>query len=465
MYASGAEPFIGAFKKIHEVLTSDYRDSHGNILTKKAVDGKLRPVHIMHIANSIAEAIVVGGVRRSAMIALFSRDDEEMAKAKTSFVDFSDPKISHYWLSNNTMIVEKGYTPSREEITGWIENIKTFGEPGFLNETELLRRHPEARGMNPCAEIILRSHGLCNLVTFNMVSYVKPDRTIDYALLEKDLGALTRAAYRVTMNELELPEWDKTQKIDRLLGVSPTAWMDMLEGTDMTVEQEEELLKWLYSVVRKAADDYADLVGLEHSFNVTAVKPSGTLSLLANATSAGTHPNHSPYHYRTIRIDKANPMFKVIKKLNWRIEDDITRPNSTAVVYFPVESEAKRTKFDVSAVEQLDRYRRFQKFYTDQNTSVTVSVQNHEWESVIDWLAGNWADFTAVSFLPLTDHKYAQAPYQDIDQAEYEKAVAGLDDLSHELLTKYLELDEYYKEEAEADPSCAVGGACGTDRI
>jgi len=149
-YASGPEPFIGAFKKIYEVITGDYRDSYGNILTKKATDGKLRPVHIMHIANSIAEAIVVGGVRRSAMIALFSRDDAEMAAAKTSFSDFSDPKISHYWLSNNTMIVEAGYTPTREEIAGWMENIKTFGEPGFLNETELLRRHPEARGMNPC---------------------------------------------------------------------------------------------------------------------------------------------------------------------------------------------------------------------------------------------------------------------------------------------------------------------------
>lgn len=298
-----------------------------------------------------------------------------------------------------------------------------------------------------------------------MVSYVKPDKTLDYALLEKDLGAFTRAAYRVTMNKLELPEWDKTQKIDRLLGVSPTAWMDMLEATDMNIEQEEELLKWLYKTVRKAADDYADLVGLEHSLNVTAVKPSGTLSLLANATSAGTHLNHSPYHYRTIRIDKTNPMFKVLKQLNWRIEDDITRPNSTAVVYFPVKSEAKRTKFDVSAVEQLDRYRRFQKFYTDQNTSVTVSVQNHEWESVIDWLSLNWADFTAVSFLPLTDHKYAQAPYQDIDQVEYEKAVKGLDDLSHELLTKYLELDEYYKEEQEVDPTCAAGGSCGFDKI
>jgi len=313
-------------------------------------------------------------------------------------------------------------------------------------------------------EIILRSHGLCNLVTFNMVAYVKKDGTIDYPLLEKDLQAFTRAAYRVTMNELELPKWDKVQKMDRLLGVSPTAWMDMLEATGMNDKEEETLLQWLYSVIRKAADEYADLVGLEHSLNVTAVKPSGTLGLIANSSSAGVHMNHSPYYFRTIRIDKTNPMFKVISKLNWRIEDDITRPDSTAVIYFPVKSVAKRTKFDVFAIEQLDRYRRFQKFYTDQNTSVTISVQNHEWKDVIDWLTNNWADFTAVSFLPLTDHQYQQAPYQAITKEEYEKAIVGLDDLNHELLVKYLELDEYYIEKPEVDPACGTG-ACSADRI
>jgi hypothetical protein len=134
---------------MHEVVSGDYLDSHGNILTKAPVDGKLRPIHMMHIANSIAEAIVVGGVRRSAMIALFSRTDDEMAKAKTNFTDFSDRKISHYWISNNTMVIEEGYEPTKEEVTAWMENIKTFGEPGFMNESEIKKRHPQARGLNP----------------------------------------------------------------------------------------------------------------------------------------------------------------------------------------------------------------------------------------------------------------------------------------------------------------------------
>ena len=149
-YSSGAEPFIQSIKKMHEVVTGDYLDSHGNILTKAPVDGKLRPIHMMHIANSIAEAIVVGGVRRSAMIALFSRTDDEMAKAKTNFTDFSDRKISHYWISNNTMVIEEGYEPTKEEVIAWMENIKTFGEPGFMNENEIKARHPKARGLNPC---------------------------------------------------------------------------------------------------------------------------------------------------------------------------------------------------------------------------------------------------------------------------------------------------------------------------
>ena len=148
-YASGPEPFIAAFKKIHEVITDNYRDSYGNILTNKMIDGKIRPVHIMHIANSIAEAIVVGGVRRSAMISLFSRDDEEMKTAKTTFTDFSDPKVSHYWLSNNTMIIEDGYEPTKAEIHEWIGSIRSLGEPGFANESQVLKRHPHARGLNP----------------------------------------------------------------------------------------------------------------------------------------------------------------------------------------------------------------------------------------------------------------------------------------------------------------------------
>jgi adenosylcobalamin-dependent ribonucleoside-triphosphate reductase len=464
-YASGPQPLMKAMKNIHEALTGDYMDSHGNVLTKAPVNGKLRPIHVMHIANLIANAIVVGGVRRSAMIALFSRDDNEMTNAKVSFVDYGDPKISHYWLSNNTMVVEEGYTPTREEITTWIERVKTFGEPGFMNENELKARHPKARGMNPCAEILLRSYQTCNLVTQVLTAYVKKDKSLDMKLLAEDLGTLSRSAYRVTLNELELPHWNQAQEEDRLLGVSPTAWMDMVEMTDMTNDQEAELLRYMKDVVNVQANAYADRLGLNHSFNKTAVKPSGTLGLLANGTSAGVHMSHSPFYYRTIRVAKSNPMFEVIKRLNWRVEDDVTKPNDVAVVYFPTKSGVKRTKYDVSAVEQLDRYKRFQENYTEQNTSVTISVQNHEWESVIDWLENNWAYFTAVSFLPLTDHKFLQAPYQDISEEEYNKAVEGLDQLDHELLTKYLDLDEYYKEEVEDnDPNCGTG-ACGTDRI
>jgi ribonucleoside-diphosphate reductase alpha chain/ribonucleoside-triphosphate reductase len=149
-YASGHLPLQKMFEGIHEVLTGDYKDSHGNILTSKMVNGKLRPIHVMHISNMIAGAIVVGGVRRSAMISLFSRDDEEMKNAKRNFVDYSDPKISHYWLSNNTMIFEEGYVPKKEEIKDAVEILKTYGEPAFMNESELKRRHPEARGANPC---------------------------------------------------------------------------------------------------------------------------------------------------------------------------------------------------------------------------------------------------------------------------------------------------------------------------
>jgi len=314
-------------------------------------------------------------------------------------------------------------------------------------------------------EILLRSYQTCNLVTQVLTAYVKNNKELDMSKLREDLSILTHSAYRVTLNELELPHWNVAQEEDRLLGVSPTAWMDMIEMVGLDEEQEAYLLRVMRETVKIAADDYADRLGLSHSLNRTAVKPSGTLGLLANGTSAGVHMSHSPFYYRTIRVAKSNPMFEAIKRLNWRIEDDITKPNDVAVVYFPTKAGVKRTKYDVSALEQLNRYKRFQENYTEQNTSVTISVQNNEWKSVVDWLETNWASFTAVSFLSLTDHKYLQAPYQDITEEEYNKAIEGMDQLDHELLTKYIDFDKYYKEEdLEDDPECATG-ACSADRL
>jgi len=466
-YASGHKPLEQAMIYMNELIVGDYMDSHGNVLTKAMVKGRPRPIHLMHISNLIANAIVVGGVRRSAMICLFSRDDEELLNAKTGFIDYEDPKIKHYWLSNNTMIFEKGYTPSREEIKAAIERVKKYGEPGFMNETELIRRNSKARGANPCFEILLRSYQTCNLVTYDVSKYVLPNGELDLYNLREDVAALTRAAYRVTLNKLELEHWNIAQEEDRLLGVSPTGWMDAMEMMNADIPTENGLLVSLKERIKKAAAKYAKILGLNEPLNRTAVKPSGTLGLIANGSSAGVHMSHAPYYYRTIRVSKNNPIFDVIKRTNWRIEDDVTQPNSTAIVYFPIKSGAKKTKFDVTAIEQLDRYKRFQKYYTEQNTSVTISVQgDKEWEDVVNWLDNNWDDFTGVSFLALTNHQYKQAPYIDITEEEYNEAIEGIGILDHDFVTKHMDLGKLYDsaEEENDDPECATG-ACGLDRL
>lgn len=497
-HASGPEPLRKMFDLIHEILTGDYCNSFGDVITSAPVEGKLRPVHVMHIANAIASAIVVGGVRRAAMISLFSRDDKEMTNIKRNF-DFStevevmddgtevkfgynkitgekvyswqymsDSKISHLFLSNNTAIFEAGYIPTRDEIVTYLEAMKTFGEPGFMNEGELIRRNPEARGANPCFEILLQSYQTCNLVTLNTLAYVFYDAQgkghLDLGAMTKDLSVLTRSAYRVTLNELELPHWNETQEKQRLLGVSPTAWMDMIEATQMNNELEAETLTYMYEVVRKTADHYADMLGYNRSENVTAVKPSGSLGILANATSPGVHASHSPFHIRRIQISKVDPLYEVVRKTNWHVEDYKLQPDKIAVISFPIKSTAKRTKFDIGAIEQLDRYKRFQQTYTDQNTSITVSVQNHEWDEVADWLVENWNEFTGVSFLPLTDHKYDQAPYEDITEEKYLEMVEGLDNLDHEFVTKYMDIEKRWEDIEIDDPDCTTG-ACASDRI
>jgi len=148
--------------------------------------------------------------------------------------------------------------------------------------------------------------------------------------------------------------------------------------------------------------------------------------------------------------------------MNWRIEDDITKPNDVAVVYFPVHSKSDITKFDVSAIEQLERYKLFQRHYTEQNTSITVTVRPEEWALVEQWLDDNWDEFTGVSFLSLDEQEWQQAPYQIIDEATYTEAAKDFDQLDHYTLTKYLDLNPKFKD--ELDEECNTG-ACASDRL
>jgi len=262
----------------------------------------------------------------------------------------------------------------------------------------------------------------------------------------------------MTFLDLELDQWDITQKRDRLVGCSLTGWQDMVNATKMAREEQSELRKQLRNIVHKEAENYAGKLGVEPPLLMTTVKPEGTLSQLPTVSS-GIHHSHSPFFIRRVRINANDPLLKVCEELGYDIkpENGQTEENCrTKVISFPCCAPIGKTKNDVSAIEQLEIYRSFQNEYTDHNTSITVHVKNDEWEEVEEWLWNNWDDVVAVSFVSLDDSFYAQMPYEEITRKEYEKRINDMIHFIPSLISKY------EKEEVEldmGDESCA-NGAC-----
>ncbi|GAH59894.1 unnamed protein product, partial [marine sediment metagenome] len=267
-----------------------------------------------------------------------------------------------------------------------------------------------------------------------------------------------RAGFRMTFLDLELDQWDVKQKRDRLVGCSLTGWQDMVNATKMTKEKESELRKKLRDIIHQEAESYAQKLGVEPPLLMTTVKPEGTLSQLPTVSS-GIHHSHSPYFIRRVRINANDPLLKVCEELGYDIkpENGQTDENcQTKVISFPCCAPEGKTKKDISAIEQLEIYRSFQKEYTDHNTSITVHVQNHEWEEVEEWLWNNWDEAVAVSFVSLDNSFYAQMPYEAITKKEYEKRVKEMLPFIPSLISKY------EQEETEidvGDESCS-NGAC-----
>jgi ribonucleoside-diphosphate reductase alpha chain/ribonucleoside-triphosphate reductase len=191
--------------------------------------------------------------------------------------------IAHREISNNSIMYDE--RPSRERLHWQLQKMRYSGEPAWINRKALLDRMPEAKdindiGLNPCGEAGLRDRGLCNLVSVNVMAFVKDDNILDLEGLKEAFALAGRSAYRMTCVTLELPEWDKVQKENRLLGVSFMGWLDMVNAKNMKTEEEKELLKLLHDVVKKESDNYADGVGLPRPKRVTAIKPEGTQSNL-----------------------------------------------------------------------------------------------------------------------------------------------------------------------------------------
>lgn len=452
--ASGYRPLQRMFMKIKQVLTSS--------------GGKLQPIDVMDIITTIAENVVSGAVRRSACIMFIDPGDEDLIHAKDNiYVQTStgnweaDEKLLHRMMSNNSIIYHT--KPTRQELHEHLQTMKMSGEPGMINGAEAKRRFKDFKGCNPCVEILLDNKEVCNLTTINMLSFVDKDGSIDHNSMQVAQELSARAGYRMTLVDLELPEWDKTLKRDRLTGCSLTGWQDFVEAAQIT-EEDQELILWrLRKIAHNANEQIAKEHNLEPSVNVTALKPEGTLSLVFGGVSPGVHASHAPYYIRRIRISATDPLVKVCEELGWNVKNEVGQEGdevNTKVVEFPVHSPATKTKSKFSAVEQLNVYKMFQTNYTDQNTSITVTVANDEWDKVEEWLWENWDIFVGISFLAEDGGFYQLMPYEEIDESVYNKMAEKYKPFNPNLISQYESSESDFEDleaEATSDPECASG--------
>lgn len=453
--ASGHESLKNMFYKVDKVI------KRKSLLLEKD-NIKLAPIDCLDIANIIGENVVVGGVRRTAEMVIIDSNDEECIEAKSNLYKQEDGKWSvnkdliHRQMSNNSIYYTK--KPSRERLKWNIEKMRYSGEPGWINAEAAEKRRPNMNGVNPCGEILLDSQGLCNLTTVNVFAFVKENGSLDEKALLEAQRLSARAGYRMTCVELELPDWDRVQQRDKLIGCSLTGWQDMINATRFTKEQEAELLRKLKKAAKDAALEYAKELGQNEPLLVTTIKPEGTLSQLPTVSS-GVHYSHSPYFIRRVRISSDDPLVKVCEELGYPVLPEVGQSIencTTKVVEFPVKAPEGKTKYEVSAIEQLENYKMFMENYVEHNCSITVHVRNHEWEEVEQWVWDNWDSVVAVSFLPLDDSFYELLPYEAIDNEEYEKRVKEMKPFVPSLISKY------EKEEVEFDignEGCE-GGIC-----
>jgi ribonucleoside-triphosphate reductase (thioredoxin) len=485
--ASGHDPLREMFEGITQVIRNEIDPSLAPLEDAENGYKKVRPIHILDIGNLIGNNVVVGGVRRTAEIFLMDADDYESIFAKygingvwneekhrniiaqvkslglTATADMLeglalfDPNtrpLHHRRMSNNSVAFEE--KPPRELLNLVFEMMQMEGEPGFINLEEAKRRRPNAEGLNPCAEILLDSYGVCNLTTVNMMQFVKEIDGVNfldvYGLLDAQRRS-ARAGLRMTLAELEIPHWNAVQQRDRLLGTSLTGVKDALALVDYTEQEEAHLLKLLGQMARDEADEYAKEMRVSSPLLVTTVKPEGTISQVAGGVSSGLHWSHSPYYIRRIRINAADPLAKAVQSIGWEVSaevgtdgfnnvEDLRKPEvvanaRTLVIDFPVASGASRTKDDVSAAEQFDTYFRFQRHYTEHNSSNTIHVRPDEWGEAEDIVWNGWDEFTAVSFLAYDGGSYVLAPYEAITKEKYDEMASKLTEFDSTILERF----------------------------
>ncbi|MBA7527794.1 Adenosylcobalamin-dependent ribonucleoside-triphosphate reductase [subsurface metagenome] len=403
--ASGPGPLMDMLKNIQEIL-------------KARIGQPIRSLDILDIMNLIGKCVVAGNVRRSAEIALGEATDLEFIKSKQD----KEKLYSYRWASNNSIIAVKGldysFIADQIAVNGepgilWLENAKAYSRMGDTPD----HKDKKAAGVNPCGEQTLESFELCCLVeTFpsRHESYEEYQDTLKYAYLY---------AKSVTLVNTHWQETNAVMLKNRRMGISQTGIIEAFVKYG-----RRTILDWCdngYKYLRELDEDYSDWLCVPKSIKITTVKPSGTVSLLPGVTP-GIHYPHSEYYIRRIRISKNSDLIEPIKNAGYHIEDDSYSPN-TIVVEFPVHEQLfERSKDDVSIWEQAENAADYQKYWSDNQVSITITFKQGEANQIKHVLECFEDKLKSVSFLPIKEHGYKQAPYEEITKEKFEEMVSKL---------------------------------------
>ena len=391
---------------------------------QNAAGRKLTSLEAHDIVCKIAEVVVVGGVRRSALISLSNLSDDRMRHAKSG--QWWNENAQRALANNSAAYSEKPDMGIFMDEWKALYDSKS-GERGIFNRESAVwmaskngRRNTEDYefGTNPCSEIILRNREFCNLSEV----VVRTSDTRE-SLLEKVRLATILGTFQSTLVNFKYisKAWQKNCEEERLLGVSLTGIMDCnLTNGKGPHGSLPAILTDLKNVAVKTNKEFAGKLGINQSVAVTCVKPSGTVSQLTDSAS-GIHARHNPYYIRTVRGDKKDPLTKMMVDQGFPVEDDVMNPSHTSVFSFPHKVDNGAVfRTDMTAIEQLELWKTYQECWCEHKPSVTISVKENEWLEVGAWVYENFNYMSGVSFLPFSEHTYKQAPYQDCTKEEYE---------------------------------------------
>lgn len=441
--ASGSGPLIDLF----QFTIDKFVNARGR---------KLNSLECHDILCKVGDIVVVGGVRRSAMISLSNLSDDRMRNAKNGLWWENNPERA---LANNSAV----YTETPDVgifMEEWLSLYKSkSGERGIFNRQAAKKQAEKTGrrdtnydfGVNPCSEIILRPNSFCNLTEV----VARSDDT-EQTLLEKVRVASIIGTIQSTFTTFPYLRkiWKDNAQEERLLGVSITGIMDC----PLLVASDSVLLNKLKQKAIDVNKEWAEKLGINPSVSVSCIKPSGTVSQLVDSSS-GIHTRHSEYYIRSVRGDNKDPITQFMKDQGIPNEPEVNKPNDITVFYFPIKSpEGAITRKDLSAIDQLVYWKHFQDHWCEHKPSVTISVKEEEWPSVGGWVYEHFDSISGVSFLPYSDHTYRQAPYQECTKEQYEELKNNMpEEIDWDKLSDYEKEDNTVGMQSYA---CGVGGSC-----